>query len=116
MINEIVIRLQTGSIGSVVKFGTRELPAPPYICVKMEKHPVGRGIRIIAHDIPDNQNILEDYIFRESSEILKNYKFTDAASNYYVIKDADEYTEVVADNDDGTISMERLFFVPNRLH
>jgi len=116
MIDEIITRLQTGSVGNVVRFGTRDLPSPPYICVKTEKHPVGRGIRIIGHAAVDQQSMLEDYIFNESSVLLKDYKFTDALGNYCVVRDADDYTDVVADNDDDTISMERLFYVPNRLH
>ena len=116
MIDAIVARLNTGTISSVVRFGVSTLPSPPYVCVKPEIHPGGRGVRVIAHTGIDEANILDDYIFNEVSTLLKDYEFTDSNGNSLVVKDADEYTEVMADNDDNTISMERLFYVPSRLH
>lgn len=118
MIDAIVARLQTSAtIPNAVKFGPWEAPpSPPYVCVKPEIHPAGRGIRIIAHTTAEESSILDDYIFNEVSEILKDYEFTDTNGNNLVVKDAEEYTEVMADNDDNTISMERLFYVPSRLH
>jgi hypothetical protein len=123
MLTRVIERLQTSqTIGgdSVVAFGASHLASSPYVCLKPEIHPLGRGLRVIAHyDLGNtttesnaNRKALELYIFNELPDLLSNWSYTDAYGNYVIVKDAKEYTDIVADNDDSTISMERLFYIP----
>lgn len=111
MLTKIIERLQTGSISNVVKFG-EQLPYSPYVCVKPEVNPIGRQFRIIVHFDLGNDDLLDLYIFNELPELLSNWSYTDQYGNYVTVKDAKEYTDIVADNDDSTISMERVFYIP----
>lgn len=111
MLTKIIERLQTGSISNVVKFG-EQLPSSPYVCVKPEVNPIGRQFRIIVHFDLGNDDLLDLYIFNELPELLSNWSYTDQYGNYVTVKDAKEYTDIVADNDDSTISMERVFYIP----
>lgn len=111
MLTKIIERLQTGSISNVVKFG-EQLPSSPYVCVKPEVNPIGRQFRIIVHFDLGNNDLLDLYIFNELPELLSNWSYTDQYGNYVTVKDAKEYTDIVADNDDSTISMERVFYIP----
>ena len=120
MLTKIIERLQTGSVSNVVKFGQSNDPMPsaPYVVVKTETNPIGRQFRIIAHfnlgetDGVSNNTLLDLYIFNELPELLSNWSYTDQYGNYVTVKDAKEYTDIVADNDDSTISMERVFYIP----
>jgi hypothetical protein len=120
MLTKIIERLQTGSISSVIPFGVSQLPSSPYACLKPETYPIGRGFRIIAHydlgntveENNENRKALELYIFNELPDLLSNWSYTDEYGNYVTVKDAKEYTDIVAGNDDSTISMERLFYIP----
>lgn len=114
MLTKIIERLQTGSISNVVKFGQSNDPMPssPYVCVKPEVNPIGRQFRIIVHFDLGNNDLLDLYIFNELPELLSNWSYTDQYGNYVTVKDAKEYTDIVADNDDSTISMERVFYIP----
>jgi hypothetical protein len=124
LLTKIIERLQTGSITNVFAFGFFQNVSSPYVCLKPEIYPSGRGLRVITHyDLGNtveennaNRCALENYIFNELSMLLKDYEYTDANGNYVEVKDAGEYTDIVADNDDSTISMERLFYLPLRLH
>jgi hypothetical protein len=111
MLTEIVTRLQTGSISNVVMFGS-PLPSSPYVCVKPEVNDIGRQLRIIVHYDLGNNDALDLYIFNELPDLLSNWSYTDEYGNYVTVKDSKEYTDIVADNDDSTISMERLFYIP----
>jgi len=115
MLTKIIERLQTGSISNVVQFGA-QLPSSPYVCVKPEVGVVGRDLRIIVHYDQGNNSALENYIFNELSTLLKDFEYTDANGNDVMVKDAGSYTDIAATNDDLTISMERLFYLPLRLH
>lgn len=112
MLTNIKDRLRNdGSIPNVVLFG-EPLPSSPYVCLKPETHPCGRQIRVIAHmDLGKNKD-LELYIFDELPALLSNWSYIDEYGNYVTIKDAKEYTDIITDNDDSTISMERLFYIP----
>lgn len=115
MIPAIKTRLKTGSIKNVVVHGTKDIPSLPYIDIKPEIHPVGRGIRCIVHFPPDYQLDLEDYVFNEISELMRNFKGTDRHGNKFVVKDDEEYSDIAVRNDDDSLSMERVFYVPQRL-
>ena len=112
MLTAIVERLKSGSVTNVVAFGDKELPSAPYICVKSEAHPIGRQFRVIAHFPLGENHALDVYIFDTLPDLLSNWSYTDEYGNYVTVKDAKEYTDVEADNDDDTISMERLFYIP----
>ena len=116
MTTRIVERLKTGSVKNVVPFGIATMPAAPYVVVKPESGVGERSFLIIAHFKAGQNILLEDYIFNEVSELLKNFVTTDRHGNNVRIKDADKYTDIVVENDDSTISMERIFYVPSRLH
>jgi hypothetical protein len=113
LLTKIIERLQTGSISTVFKFGdANNGGGSEYVCLKTEVNPIGRGIRVIAHRNIGESKQLELYIFNELPDLLSNWSYTDEYGNYVTVKDAKEYTDIVADNDDSTISMERLFYIP----
>jgi len=113
MLKEVVARLQTGSIPDVVRFGESTAGfSGAYVCVKMETYTIGRALRVIVHKKPGENDALDLYIFNELPDLLSNWSYTDEYGNYVTIKDAKEYTDIVVDNDDSTISMERLFYTP----
>ena len=116
MTTRIVERLKTGSVKNVVQFGIATMPAAPYVVVKPEASGNGRNFLVIAHFKAGQNILLENYIFNEVSTLLKNFVTTDRHGNNVRIKDAEKYTDIVVENDDSTISMERVFYVPSRLH
>lgn len=111
----IIKRLKTGKIKNVVEYGS-EPTSVPYVVVKFESGQTGRMVRVIPHYPQGYGRDLEKYIFNDLSLLLKNWKGTDSYGNTFVLKETDEYTDIVAKNDDDTISMERVFLVPLRLH
>lgn len=117
MITKIVAQLKTGKIKNVVPFGSGNLPAPPYAVVKMENDGLGRGrmVRIIGHMLPGQQTFLEDYMFNDVSVLLDGLKMISRHGNRNILETENEYTDIVANNDDGTISMERRFILPSRI-
>ena len=116
MITRFVERLKTGTVKNVVPFGVSTMPSPPYVVVKPESAQNGRNFRIIPHFGVGQNILLENYVFNELSTLLKNFVTTDRNGNNVKIKDAEEYTDIVCENDDSTISMERVFYIPSRLH
>ena len=113
MFEKIIERLQTGSIPNVFKFGDASNGGGgQYVCVKSEVNPIGRGIRVIVHGNIGDSSILELYIFNELPDLLSNWSYTDEYGNYVTVKDAKEYTDIITENDDSTIAMERLFYIP----
>ena len=118
MFTVIVARLRTGSIPDVVPFGTSTLPAPPYVVVKPEKDALGRGraFRIIPHAAPDQQVFLQDYLFEELSTLLDGYTTDSRLGNRNQVYSENDWSDLIGNNDDGTISMERVFLVPSRIH
>jgi hypothetical protein len=115
MIDKVVAQLKTGTIKNVIPFGF-QTPNAPYVCVKPESVPMGRAFRCIVHVKPDYVLDMENYLFNELSTLLKDWRTTDRHGNTVTVKDGDEYTDIVAVNDDSTISMERVFYVPAKLH
>jgi hypothetical protein len=115
MVAEVVSRLKTGTIKSVVPFGSA-LPSAPYVVVKTKAGMGRRDLRIIAHAKQGSSQTLEDYVFEELSDLLRGFSSTDRHGNPFKVLDAEEWTDVEAVSDDSTISMERVFYVPQRLH
>ena len=118
MFTVIVARLKTGSIPDVVAFGTSTLPAPPYVVVKPERDALGRGraFRIVPHAEPDQQVFLEDYLREELSTLLDGYTAESRLGNRNQVYSENDWSDIIGNNDDGTISMERVFLVPSRIH
>lgn len=114
MITKIVARLKTGTIKNVVPFGGANTPAPPYIVVRPEADGLGRGriFRIFIHMQPGQQTFLEDYAFKTVPDLLSNYATEDRHGNHNKVLQEYEYTDIITNNDDGTISMEMHFLVP----
>lgn len=115
MIVAIVNRLKTGTIKNVVPFGSKPT-AIPYIVVKCERDGGVRLIRVTVHHNQGYQVDVEKYVLHNLSVLLRNWKGTDSYGNTFIVKDTGEYTDIVTTNDDSTISMERVFYVPFRLH
>jgi hypothetical protein len=118
MITKIVAQLKTGSVKNVYPFGMmEEYPISPYVVVKPESAPGGiRNYRIIAHFPPDYITDLEDYAFNEISVLLEDFEATDRHGNTVRLFDAEQFTDILSVSDDKTISMERVYFTPSRLH
>jgi hypothetical protein len=113
MITAVVAILKTGSVKNVTAFGSK-LPAPPYAVVKGEYVAMfGRRFRIIAHMAIGQQTFLEDYIRNEVPTLLDGVVLTSRHGNQNRLELEEEYGDVVAGNDDGTISMERCFLLPS---
>lgn len=111
MLPKIVAKLNKGSIKNVVPFGVASA-AKPYVVVKPESRDGMRLFRIIAHMIPGQQSALEEYVFNEISELIVGWSSDDRFGNHFTIMDTGEWTDLVTTNDDSTISMERLLYVP----
>jgi hypothetical protein len=114
VITRIIAQLKTGLIKNVVPYGNANTLAPPYIVVRPEKDPLDRGriYRIFIHMQPGQQTFLEDYAFKTVPDLLSNYSAVDRHSNRNTLLQESEYGEIIDSNDDGTISMERRFLVP----
>jgi hypothetical protein len=114
----IIEALKTGSLKRVILFGNSDkMPAAPYVVVKPEPG-VSNGrvnFRIIVHVKQGYQDKLNDYIFQELSGILSNKQITDEKGNKFTVISTNEWTGPIGMNDDHTISMERIFFIPYRL-
>ena len=111
MLPKIVAQLKTGIIKNVVPFSAA-LPSSPYVVVKPEYLPYGRGFRVIAHADKGSNIALENYIMDEVITLLHNFTAKDRFGNNFTVKDTGEWTDVAAVSDDSTISMERLFYAP----
>jgi hypothetical protein len=117
MTTKIVEQLKTGTIKNVAPFGSKKLPAPPYVVVKPERDPLNRGrmYRIIVHYKPGQNKWLEDYITNDLTDLLDNFSAYSRHGNYNTLLTENDYTDIVIDNDDGSISMERTFLLPTRI-
>ena len=118
MITDIVKRLKTGSIKNVFRLGqTKKMPEPPYVIVKMEVDPIGRGraCRVIGHMLPGQDLFLEDYMRNEVSILLDDYWGTSRHSNRNMLLNENDMSGIIPESDDGTISMERVFLMPSRV-
>lgn len=122
MITQIINRITAYSSSvskpvNVVGFGVGALPAPPYVVVKQEADPGGRGtaFRIITHFQPGQQIALRGYVRATLAEALDNFGATDSDNNYNVLQSdrGNVPGEIVAVNDDETISLERVYWIPD---
>ena len=119
MWSEIVKKLNTSEPRvKAVRFGDGHLPKPPYCVVKQERDTGGRGtaFRIIAHYKPGQQIYLQDYIRDTVGTALNGFTATNRHGNINKLYQDSEAipVEISVVNDDGTISMERLYWMPDR--
>jgi hypothetical protein len=114
---KIVDRLKEGRIKNVVPYGEDQLPKPPYIVVRPERDPLNRGrkFRIIVHMKPGQNIFLEDFVYKDLSDLLDNFGAYDRHGNYNILLTENDYTDIIIANDDKTISMERVFLLPSRI-
>jgi len=117
MITKIVAQLKTGTIKTVVPYGYGKAPATlPYVVVKRESvMNMQWRWRIIAHMLPGQNVSLDDYVFKEVPTLLNDFALTTRLGNTDALVHSDEYSDVAPQNDDGTISMERIFYSPHIL-
>lgn len=117
MIDKIVEQLKTGRIKNVVPFGSNNNSLPPYIVVKPESDSLGRGTiyRIFIHMKPGQQIDLEDYLRKDISDLLDGFGSATRNGNYNELETTEEYNDIIVNNDDKTISMERSYLLPSRL-
>lgn len=116
MLKSIRDRVLTGSIKNAVVFGSDMPKKTPYVVIKPEALPIGTGIRIVVHYARNDILPMRDYLFNELSDLLNGFIYTDETGTTNEVLDAEEYTDIVISNDDNTISMDRLFYVPSRLY
>ena len=98
---------------TVVEFGTGKPPSVPYVVVREEQNINGTGIRINAHFAPGQQSFLKAYMRTTIGNALNDFKATDSNGNYNRLQ-SDINTvlsRIVTNNDDGTISLDRLYFM-----
>ena len=116
MITKIIEQLKTGRVKNVVPYGTHPLPAPPYVVVRTEADGLGRGriFRIFAHFIPGQIIFLEDYIQNDLTLLLRDFEVVSRHGNRNRLFTEQDYSDIIANNDDGTISMERRFLMPSK--
>jgi hypothetical protein len=120
MIEQVVKKLKTGAIKTVVPFdslfgsdGNPVYPAAPYIVVKTEKGVGGRNFRIIVHFPLGARSQLENAM-RATIKLLKGFGATSRNGAYNRLEGPIDYTDVDVVNDDKTISMEALYLMPTK--
>jgi len=116
MIIGIVTKLKTGTIKRVIPYGCK-LPSPPYIVVKEENDILNRGTayRVIVHFPKDDPVGCKRYCRKDVSDLLSNFEFTDSegVTNGLEFDQFNGVSELTVDNDNGTISSERVFYKPD---
>jgi len=117
MITKIIEQLNTGRVKNNFRFGGSSNPMTPYNVVRKEIDSMGRGMifRVFTHFDPGQDLFLDDYVNGELSTLLNNFSATDRHGNYNKIKIMQEGSEIIAHNDDGTISKERRFLMPTKI-
>ena len=108
---QIIERLKTGSIKNVQLFGDSfDRRATPYVTVK----PVGGGdrkvLQIFVHTALGMEDVLEKYILRELSELLKAPLVCEGKQ--VTVRSTGAWTGPYVDEGDNTLAMTRDFYVP----
>lgn len=117
MITKIVEQLKTGTYKNVIPFG-HPVPSIPYVVVKEFAHPMGTGYFITAHFNQGQQILLDDYIKGEVSTLLTDFQATTRNGNLQKLTQ-DIFAaipELQDNNDDDSISKERVFWMPDKLN
>jgi hypothetical protein len=109
--SEIVKRLESGSIKTVMAFGeSLDRPAPPYVVVKAVPEADRRLLQIIIHAGAGMQEMLEEYIFRELPALLKAP--LEKEGKRVTVYSTNAWLGPYIDEGDNTLAMSRDFFVP----
>ena len=90
---------------SVVEFGARQLPSSPYIVVKQN----GGEITIVGHMLPGQQSALREMMYKDISDALEDQTVSDDDGNTTRLRAISNPGGLINDNDDGTISQDRLY-------
>ena len=119
MNSAIIAQLKKGSIVNVVLFGdSGKPPPPPYVVVKPEPgvNSDKQNFRIIVHRVQGESKLSEKYIFEELPLLLskKNWLDDGSGKKFRVMNNGDWFGPI-AQNDDGTIAYERIFYVPRKI-
>jgi hypothetical protein len=121
VITKIIEALNTGFPQvPAISFGDEIPPTAPYVVVKQEPDTLGRGTayRVIAHYRPGQQTFLEDYIKITVTNILKGFTAVDRNGNNHRLEVADNRQlpgPIEIENDDNTISLEKVYLQPGRM-
>ncbi len=91
-----------GKPTTVVEFGEESLPEPPYIVIRQE----GGDYRFTAHLEPGQQSALREIVRKDLFNAVANQRIEGLRLG---TAPSDTPGPIVASNDDGTISQERLF-------
>lgn len=114
MITAIVAKLKEGKVKNVVALGqATKLPAPPYIVVREENDPLGRGdiYRVIIHGPIGTIVLLKEYM-AEVQSLLNDFEGTTHLGNKQRICAEGPVRGIIEGNDDGTIAIERTYLCP----
>ena len=118
MLSKIIAQLKTGSISNVVPDGSTPGLQAPYVVVTQGTDVLGRGtaFTINTHYPPDYQIILNDYVRGELTTLLENFTATSHNGNLNTLQfdQFGDLPELFKGNSDNTISMERVFWMPDK--
>jgi len=116
MIYSLIEHFKTGRISNVVEYGYDQRLEPPYIVIRGEADGLGRGqiLRIIVHMLPRQNKFLREFISKDITLLMRTFIPISSSGNRNIIFTEQDYIDIVVDNDDGTISMERRFLMPSR--
>jgi hypothetical protein len=108
---EIINRLKTGSIKSVLLFGdSMNRPAPPYIVVKPMASGDRKLLQIIVHGALGTQDTLEAYILRELPALFTDHLVV--SGKVIHVRSTGGWIGPYTDEGDNTLAMSRDFYVP----
>ena len=122
MIEKIVERIEAYSLSqskpvTAIEFGAAELPAPPYVVVKQGRDPSGLEFLIIGHFKPGQQSALRAFMRTTIGQALDGFSATSDSGQYNELKSDFDATPgpIVNTNDDNTISLERSYYMGDRM-
>jgi hypothetical protein len=103
--------IKAGSIKTIYFFSDsfKLRPEPPYVVIKPEAGDGRVNFRIFAHFSPGQQDELDRYIRYELTKLMGEPKSLTGNKRF---KSTGAWENTQANNDDGTISAARTFFVP----
>jgi hypothetical protein len=103
--------VKAGSIKTVVFFSDsfKLRPPPPYVVIKPEAGENAVNFRVFAHFSPGQQDELDYYIRYELPRLMGVPKTLMGNRRF---KSTGAWENTQANNDDGTISCARTFYVP----
>jgi hypothetical protein len=110
---EIVTRLKTGSIPTVVVYGDGDdHPEIPYVVVKQEASGISGYNRVAfyVHGWKGEKDVIEGYAVKELTALLKAPFVIEEGR--MTLRDTKEFLPDLAVSDDGTISCRRSFLLP----